>query len=123
MNKVLLSAVLLGTALAGGAVNGLLGTGGGIIFAYFFKYLEKRGMTDKGSAFPSAMAVILPISLISFTTYAAAWDMTLPFILRLAIPSAAGGLAGAYLSSRVKPVILERVFSALVIYAGVRMIF
>ena len=123
MKKFTFPLLLICASLAGGAVNGLLGTGGGIIFAYYFKYLEKRGKADEGSAFPSAMAVIMPVSLISFTTYDAARDVTLPFILKLAIPSAAGGLIGAYLSSRVKPVLLERLFAVLVIYAGVKMIF
>ena len=121
MKKILFSLVLTGAALAGGAVNGLLGTGGGIIFAYFFKYLERRGQAPQGSAFSSAMAVVLPISLVSFTTYGASASLGLSFILKLAVPSAAGGLIGAYLSARMKPVTLERLFAVLVIYAGVKM--
>ncbi len=123
MKKVLFPLLLICASVAGGAVNGLLGTGGGIIFAYFFKYLEKRGQAPEGTAFPSTMAVILPISLLSFTTYESAVGFDVPFILKLAIPSAIGGLIGAYLSSKVKPVFLERLFAILVIYAGIKMLF
>ena len=123
MKRVLFPLLLIGTSLAGGAVNGLLGTGGGIIFAYLFKYIEKRGRAHEGTAFPSAMAVILPISLISLTTYDTFAGFDLPFILKLAVPSAVGGLAGAYLSSRVKPIFLERLFAILVISAGIKMLF
>ena len=123
MKKVLFALLLIFVSLAGGAVNGLLGTGGGIIFAYFFKYIEKNKMADCTSAFPSAMAVIMPLSLISLTTYNVASDFDLSFILTLALPSAAGGLIGAYLSSKAKPILLERLFAVLVIYAGIKMLF
>ena len=123
MKKVLFPILLIGASLVGGAVNGLLGTGGGIIFAYLFKYIEKRGRAQAGTAFPSAMAIILPISLLSFTTYDVAAGLDLPFILKLTVPSAAGGLIGAYLSAKANPVFLEKLFAVLVIYAGIKMVF
>ena len=123
MKKSSFPLLLICTSLAGGAVNGLLGTGGGIIFAYLFKYLESREMSETGSAFSSAMAVVLPISLVSLTTYESFKSFDIPFLLKLALPSAAGGLIGAYLSTKVTPVFLERLFAILVIYAGIKMIF
>ncbi len=123
MKKLSFTLLLICTSLIGGGVNGLIGTGGGIIFAYFFKYLEKKGLSAQGSAFSSAMAVVLPISLVSLTTYESFGSLDLPFVLKLAIPSAVGGLIGAYLSTKVKPVLLERLFALLVIYAGIKMIF
>ena len=123
LKKLTFPLLLTGVSLAGGVVNGLLGTGGGIIFAYFFKYLERRGQASAGDAFASAMAVTVPISLVSFFTYGTAASLEPLFILQLALPSAVGGLTGAYLSTKVRPVVLEKVFAALVIYAGAKMIF
>ena len=109
-------------ALAAGIVNGLLGTGGGIILTFLFAYVFKGTSHDASDCLVSAMAVILPVSVLSLTTYEAGYITTVTDLLAVVIPSSLGGLAGAWLSRRLRPVILEKIFAVLVIYAGINMI-
>lgn len=110
-------------ALIAGVVNGLLGTGGGIVLSFLFAYVFRGIPHNSGDNFVSAMAVILPVSVLSLTTYESGYVTSVRDLLAVVIPSAAGGLAGAWLSCRIRPVVLEKIFALLVIYAGFNMIF
>ena len=109
-------------AFCAGIVNGLLGTGGGIILTFLFAFVFKGTLYDHRDCLVSAMAVILPVSVLSLTTYEAGYITTVTDLLAVVIPSSLGGLAGAWLSRRLRPVILEKIFAVLVIYAGINMI-
>ncbi len=119
------SFILLFTTLSllGGIINGLLGTGGGIILVYLYGMCAKRGFIASDDRFAFAMMTILPVSVISLFTYSSEYLKDITYLTKLIPASAAGGILGAYLSTRIKPFILEKVFAALVIYSGIRMIF
>lgn len=111
-------ALLIGCAA--GAVNGLLGTGGGMILVPAFTGL--MGLEEK-KALATSVAVIAPLCLLSAGIY---WLRGgLP--LWQAVPYLIGGLAGGILGSAVfrwvPPVLLKRAFGALLIYGGVRSFF
>ncbi len=111
-------ALLIG--LAAGAVNGFLGTGGGMILVPAFTGL--MGLPQK-KALATSVAVIAPLCLLSAALY---WFRGgLP--LGEAVPYLLGGLAGGVLASAVfrwvPPVALKRAFGALLIYGGVRSFF
>ena len=107
-------------SFAAGCVNGLLGTGGGILLTYMFSYLCIGNVKD---SLASAMAVILPVSAVSLFTYEGGYFSGALHFFATAVPAALGGIAGAVLSDKVSADLLNKIFAILVIYAGVTMIF
>jgi uncharacterized membrane protein YfcA len=115
--------------LASGAVNGLLGAGGGILLVLILpKIFKKYGMV--GSAimegrdfYATALAIMLPASVISAIMYFSQGNVpNLSTVALLSVPSAIGGYVGAVLLGRLNAVVIKKIFSALVIFAGFRMI-
>ena len=102
--KNLLSAA---AGLAIGAVNGLLGAGGGMIAV---PLLLKSGLKRK-EAHANAVAGILPITLLSVRA-------SLIFIPT----GVAGALLGTYCLKKISPLWLKRIFGAFMVYAGVRLL-
>lgn len=109
------------TALSGlliGTVNGLMGAGGGMLAV---PLLKKCGMEQK-AAHVNAVAVILPICIMSAGLYLfdgkVAFKDALPFI-----PSGiVGSLLGTAIIKRISPVYLKRIFAAIMVYSGIRLI-
>lgn len=121
--RAVLLCVMLAGAISGGFINGLLGTGGGIVMTYMYSFLLRGRNASPKDVFVSAMATILPISLLSLGSYSSEYLRDVSRLVAIAVPSALGGLGGAYLSTRVSSVLLERIFALLVIYAGIKMLF
>lgn len=100
-----------------GVVSGLLGAGGGMIAV---PSLKKAGLNTK-EAHSNAVAVILPIAILSAVLYLIDGRMsiakTLPFL--------PGGLIGAYIGTlllkKISPFWLVKIFGAFMVYLGVRM--
>ena len=109
------------TALSGliiGTVNGFMGAGGGMIAV---PLLKKCGMEQK-QAHTNAVAVILPICLISAGLYLwrgqVSFNDALPFV-----PSGIiGSLLGTWIIRKISPFWLKKLFGCFVIYAGVRLL-
>ena len=110
-------------ALGAGAVNGLLGTGGGILLLFVL-----RRHAAAQDAFASALVCILPLSALSLWLYCqngtVNWNTlltrdTLPYLLG-AVP---GGMLGAHLLDRMKVSVLQLLFAALLLFSGWRMAF
>ena len=89
------------------------------MLAYLFAHLK---IGDEKDVLACAMAVILPVSLISLFTYSSGYFDSFTHFLATAIPAGIGGLAGAYLSDKVSAVFIRKLFAAVVIYAGANMI-
>lgn len=77
------------SGLAAGAVNGLLGAGGGMILVPLLGFLTR--LEDR-EIFSASLAIILPISLISLLVSAANGTLILGGALPWLIGSAAGGI-------------------------------
>lgn len=109
--------ILCGAAT--GAANGLFGGGGGMIAV---PLLRASGMEEK-TAHATAIAVILPVSLLSFILYAVRGC----FDFSVALPTAIGGFVGAFLGAKLLLFLPEKavfyVFTALQIFAGFWMLF
>ncbi len=105
-------------AVAVGVVNGLLGAGGGMLAV---PLLKRSGLSQKESH-ANAVAVILPISIMSAAVY-----MYKDYVNLIdALPYLPTGLLGAVLGtkflSKISAVWLKRIFGALMIYAGIRLL-
>lgn len=102
-------------ALFAGLLNGLIGTGGGVIMLLILYKIYKN---DAGAAHAAVTAVTLPMTVLS----AALYLYREPAIISAAFPflpaAAAGGAAGAALLGRAKPKTVSLVFTVMTLAAG-----
>lgn len=110
----------MGYILAGtvaGAVNGLLGAGGGMILVPLLTLL---GKLEDEKVFPTSVAIIFPICLVSLSVSPGLsdlpWSEAWPYLLA-AIP---GGLLAGFLDKKIPVKWLHRALGILIIYGGVR---
>ena len=109
------------TALSGvsiGFVNGLLGAGGGIIAV---PILKRLGLERK-EAHANAVAVILPITLLSAALYLFKGYVSLADSFIFIPGGLLGSLIGTYCLKKISPVWLKRIFGGFMVYAGVRLL-
>ena len=109
-----------GLILAGicaGAVNGLLGAGGGMILVPLLSLLPDL---DEQAIFPTSVSIIAPICIISlFAAWqpgSTPWNMALPYLLSSAI----GGIAAGFLATKIPVIWLHRTLGLLILWGGVR---
>lgn len=108
--------ILLG--IATGAVNILIGSCGGIVAV---ESLKRNGLNQTKSH-ATAIAVILPLSLISAIGYIAKGEVRLSDSYVYLVPGLVGSVIGSMLLPKIPQKILNKVFSVFMIYAGVRML-
>lgn len=113
--KQILKMVAVG--FAAGCVNGLLGTGGGMILVPLLTLLENDTSND---VFSSSVAIILPICFISLAIspgYASLpWRDALPYLIA-AIP---GGIAAGFFAQKIPVKWLHRALGILILWGGMR---
>ncbi|MBQ3817492.1 MAG: sulfite exporter TauE/SafE family protein [Clostridia bacterium] len=101
-----------------GAVNSLLGAGGGMLAV---PLLKRNGLEQK-EAQCNAIAVILPITILSAFMYVhkgyAKVNNALPYIPGGII----GAFAGTYFMKKISSVWLKRIFGGFMVYAGIRLL-
>ncbi|MBO5024288.1 MAG: sulfite exporter TauE/SafE family protein [Clostridia bacterium] len=110
-------------ALAAGVVNGVFGTGGGIITVFALSRLSRTNTSlSKKDIFATTLFACFAMSLSSAAIYAlsgkASPEDALPYLL----PAALGGVFGALLMDKIKPAVLSKIFALLVIWAGISLI-
>ena len=107
--------------LVTGFANGLFGSGGGTIVV---PAMERFLKVEEHKAHATAIAVILPLSLLSLGIYL--WKTGLGEVWQIALWASVGGLVGgivgAKLLSRISGIWLHRIFGAFMLAAAVRMI-
>jgi len=106
------------TGLAAGLVNGLLGSGGGMIAVPMLE----RGGVEANRAHATSVAVMLPLSAVSAFFYLRGGNVTLADALPYIPGGAIGALIGVLLLRRVKPELLRRLFGAVAVYSGLRIL-
>ena len=119
--KKIFSKKNLTTAASGlliGGINGLLGAGGGMIAV---PMLKKAGLEQK-EAHANAVAVILPISVLSAVLYIIKGYVGIPDALPYVPTGIIGSVLGTVILKKISPVWLKRIFGAFMVYAGVRLL-
>lgn len=119
-------------ALAGalaGFINGLLGTGGGIILVLLLARVSDKRQhgfirfpLQRPDIYANALAVMLPISVFSTTRYVAAGVLDVAAFSPLLLPSVAGGIVGGILLDRLSPSRLKTLFAVLLLVSGILLI-
>ncbi len=110
------------TAAAGlfiGIVNGIFGAGGGMLAVPALSFIG--GLDDRHSH-ATAIAVILPLCLVSTIVYSLrgsfAWGVVAPTVLGVFL----GGIAGALLLKKASNDLLAFLFYGIMLFAGIKMI-
>ena len=106
----------LSGALAGLA-NGLFGAGGGMILVPLFTRL--CGIEER-KCFATAIAVILPLCVVSLAVYANAGALDMRTALPYLIGGLFGGLAGGWLLRRVPVRLLHGALGLIILWGGIR---
>ena len=115
--KRILTVLLLGTFA--GFLNGLLGAGGGIPLVLGLSLLFGKKAANGRRFFTTALATMLPLSLLSVYRYAAAVPIAGMQLLAVALPSLAGGALGATILKRLSIAALNRIFATIVALSGI----
>ena len=101
-----------------GLVNGVFGAGGGMLAV---PLLKSKGLEQK-SAHANAVAVILPITVISAILYLVKGTVTLSDSFALVPTGLVGSAIAALALKKVPNNLLRRIFGAFMVYAGVRLL-
>ena len=102
--------------LAAGAVNGLLGAGGGMVLV---PILSAGSTLEEREIFSSSIVIILPICMVSLMVTsggALPWPAAWPYLLG-AIP---GGLLAGIFGKRIPTGWLHRILGIMILYGGIR---
>ncbi len=106
-------------SFCGGILNGIIGTGGGIIFMMVSRLIVSCSSKEM---YAFAMSCVIPISVLSLLFY----DMSVfdvKTVIMLAFPALAGGITGALVRDKISSVWLNKAFALLTVYSGISMIF
>lgn len=111
-----LTSLLYGIGI--GLVNGVFGAGGGMIAV---PVLKSNGL-DQKQAHANAVAVILPISIVSTIMYLAKGNMTLGDSLAFIPTGLIGSAIATFALQKFSNSLLQKMFAAFMIYAGARLL-
>ncbi|MBQ3063317.1 MAG: TSUP family transporter [Clostridia bacterium] len=111
--------LLLIIGLLAGFLNGLLGAGGGILIVMGLRLLFGKKTVNGRRFYTTAIAVMLPLSLVSVWQYAKRGHLPAITLGDMLLPALLGGLLGALLLRHMKPALLARIFAAVVLVSGI----
>ena len=104
--------------IAVGLVNGVFGAGGGMLAV---PLLKKSGL-DQKSAHANAVAVILPITVISAILYILKGKVALSDSLTYIPTGLIGAVIATFALKKISNKWLRRIFGGFMIYAGIRLL-
>lgn len=106
-------------SVGAGFLNGLTGTGAGIIFLLLFRIFNGEITKD---TFAFSMSCVIPLSAFSLLTYRMPQNFSLTTLIVTLLTATVGGLCGALLQEKLRLGLLKKIFAVLVIYSGINMI-
>ena len=119
MIKVTLIAL---TGFASGIINGVFGTGGGIVLVFLLAKLmkEEKGYSPR-DAFATVILTVLPMSILSAYMYIKEGSVSVKAAYEYLPAASLGGVTGALLLDKINLKFLKKLFALLVVYAGIKM--
>lgn len=101
-----------------GIVNGIFGAGGGMLAV---PLLKKSGLEQK-AAHANAVAVILPITIISAILYLIKGTVTFGDSFAFIPTGLLGSIIATFALQKLSNKLLQKIFAAFMIYAGIRLL-
>ena len=108
--------ILLG-GICAGAINGLLGAGGGLVL---IPLLYQFAQLNENEIFPSSVAIIAPICVISFLYGSLCTQFSLSDALPYLLGSAVGGILAGFFGKKIPTIWLHRILGILILWGGIR---
>ena len=105
--------------LVTGLANGLFGSGGGTLVV---PGMQKFLGVEQHKAHATAIAIILPLTIISIFIYFKGVETDWQMIIWISAGGVVGGFIGAKLLNRVSGTMLHKIFGGFMIAAAVKMI-
>lgn len=102
-----------------GFINGFFGGGGGLLCV---PTLEKIYNLETKKAHATAVAIMLPLSIVSSVIYFCHNNINLYTTIAITIGSVVGGLFGAFVLKKTSSNLIRWIFIAVLFTAGVRMV-
>ena len=109
--------ILVLCGIGAGFINGLMGSGGGIVIVFVLCFLyPEKSVKD---AFASALLCILPMSLVSAGRYLQNGSFDIKELLPYIIPAILGGILGGFLLDRLNSTLVKKLFAGLITLGGI----
>ncbi len=106
-----------------GTVNGLFGTGGGIVAVFALSNIPFfKSLLSPKEVFATTLFAAFLMSLSSVFIYVRAGTADVRAALPFLPAALLGGCAGAFLQDKIKTSVLSKIFALLVLYAGITLI-
>jgi uncharacterized membrane protein YfcA len=102
-----------------GLINGLFGSGGGTVLVPCLVFLMD---VEDHKAHATAIAIILPLSILSSIIYYRYNVVDISLTVKVAIGSILGGIVGSMVLNKLSVNVLRKFFGAVMIIAAVRMV-
>ena len=113
---------MLAAGAAAGFVNGLLGTGGGIVLVLvlgkIYEHKENGGGKDVFALTVTVTAVLSAVSLLGYNKNG---GVNLADGLKYGSAAVPGGIFGAYLLNKLDTEVMKTVFACVTVFGGLRM--
>lgn len=103
-----------------GLINGFFGGGGGMVVVPMLSYLLSFPVKQSHA---TALAVILPVTIISSCVYIFKGKINWIVAAVLGVGVLAGGILGAKLLNKIKTKSITIIFSVIMAVAGIKMLF
>ena len=107
---------------ASGVVNGIFGTGAGVLVVFLLAGVAGHLIRDKRRIFANVTAMVLPIASTSALVYSRLVPPSPADVVAVASASLAGGLLGALALGKINLSALKALFALLMIISGVIML-
>ncbi|MGO1371603.1 MAG: TSUP family transporter [Senegalia sp. (in: firmicutes)] len=112
-----LKLILIG--LSTGFINGLFGSGGGLLIVPSLIYILN---IERHKAHATAISIILPLSIISTYIYMKNNLIDFNIVFFISIGAMIGSFFGAKFLNKISTTVLKKAFSLLIIYISIRLI-
>ena len=106
-------------AFFGGALNGLLGTGGGMVLTLA---LRSAYPDDERAAMALSTACMLLFSMLTTILYFTQGRFRVTDALPVLLPALLGGALGSLLLGRVRLPLLDLILAVLLVYSGIALL-
>lgn len=114
---------LIITGFVAGFINGLFGTGGGIVIIFFFALLK----TPSDKIFATSNLTVMLLSLVSLFLYIRngilTTDIAVYFFETAFLSAVLGGAVGSLFLSKISPKFLKKLFCLIVMVGGIGRMF